>query len=194
MKSGRRVARLILLLLGMSLVLATLWPTDAAEAATVVFPDANLETAIREALNKPTGDITTEDLAGLTVLDAAWRGIQDLAGLDNATNLTELHLNGNQINDISPLSLLTNLTRLNLNWNQISDISALSSLTSLTDLSLFGNQIDDISVLSVLTGLTKLDVEGNQISDISVLSSLTNLTELIPIPSEDTIKHLERSL
>ena len=47
--------------------------------AQVTFADPNLEVALRDALNKPTGAITDADLAGLTELDARERGISDLS-------------------------------------------------------------------------------------------------------------------
>ena len=71
----------------------------------VNFPDPNLEAAIREAINKPEGPITDEDLAGLTELDASNRGISDLTGIEHCINLQWLDLRGNQITDIS-LSLI----------------------------------------------------------------------------------------
>jgi hypothetical protein len=79
------------------------------EAVEVVFKDPNLEAAVREALNIPTGPITSDDMAKLTSLDAHERNIQDLSGLEYAVNLQWLDLDGNQITDISPLSGLTNL-------------------------------------------------------------------------------------
>ena len=62
------------------------------EEDTVVFPDANLEGAIREAIAKPDGPIYTCDLKGCTVLGAASRNISDLTGLEYCTNLTNLDL------------------------------------------------------------------------------------------------------
>ena len=88
----------------------------------VHFPDPNLEAAVREALNKPTGDITTEDMATLTSLDAKGRGIVDLSGLEYAVNLHKLILVDNQISDISPLAGLIKLEYLDLAANQIGDI------------------------------------------------------------------------
>ncbi|MBM3240604.1 leucine-rich repeat domain-containing protein [Candidatus Poribacteria bacterium] len=99
-----------------------------------MFPDPNLKAAIREALNKPEGPITDEDLAGLTQLDASERGIIDLTGIEYCINLQYLHLGWNLISDISPLSNLTNLQWLMLWINQISNISPLSSLTNLQGL------------------------------------------------------------
>ena len=144
----------------------------------VTFPDANLETVIREFLNKPEGAIYTSDLESLTRLSIYKEGISDLTGLEYCTNLTELHLGGEQISDLSPLSSLTRLIVLYLGEDQITDISPLSSLTQLTVLRLGENQISDLSPLSKLTSLTRLYLYKNRISDISPLSGLTRLTVL----------------
>ena len=69
----------------------------------VNFPDSNLEAAIRAMIGKPTGDITTTDLEGMTNLNASGLGIQSIEGLQYCTNLTELYLNNNQISNISAL-------------------------------------------------------------------------------------------
>ena len=137
---------------------------------TVVFPDANLEKAIREALGKPAGEqIIAADLDKLTSLCAGFYGIGDLSGLENCTNLTELSIAGCNVSDISCLSSLTNLRVLSLSGNPISDISPLSSLTNLTMLALAAAQIHDISPLASLPNLKELHIWGNQISDISPL-------------------------
>lgn len=67
------------------------------------FPDYNLETEIRKAISKPTGDIYLEDVSGLTSFSAQTAGISDLTGIQCLTNLTWLRLQYNQIVDISPL-------------------------------------------------------------------------------------------
>ncbi len=144
----------------------------------VSFSDSNLEAAIREAIGKPTGCISTSDLEGLTFLQASHRNIADLTGLEHLTNLTTLYIWENQISNISPLANLTNLTVLYLSENQISDISPMANLTNLTELYLFTNQISDISPLANLTNLTLLYLAENQISDISPMANLTNLTDL----------------
>ena len=171
-----------------------------AHGEEVTFPDPNLEAAIREALNKPEGPITDEDLATLTELDAEGRGIIDLTGIEYCINLQELGLNFNQVSDISilsdltklqvlelwdnritnvgPLSSLTNLEWLRLEENQITDISPLANLTKLWWLWLYNNQISNISPLASLTNLAWLWLEGNQITDISPLANLFNLQTL----------------
>lgn len=145
----------------------------------ITFQDLNLDRAIREALNKPSGPIHASELAGLTSLTASDSEIEHLSGLQYCTNLTDLDLWHNQISDISPLADLTNLTGLSVQYNQISDVSPLANLTSLTVLDLWSNQIDDISPLGNLTSLTYLYLPRNQISDISALANLTNLLEIL---------------
>ena len=108
----------------LSVVLLAFVETEVLGAETPVnFPDSNLEQAIRDAIDKPTGDIYESDLTTLTYLDAEDRDIVDLTGLEYCAALTSLELDDNQIVDISPVSGLTNLTVVNLNKNQIVDIS-----------------------------------------------------------------------
>jgi len=169
------------------------------EDEPVVFPDANLEAAIREAIGKPTGNICPSDLEGLTILNARSESIADLTGLEHCTGLRHLHLGWTQISDISPLAELNNLRYLGLEGLQLSDISPLADLsylkvlsiqqnqitdisplanTDLTELYIYDNLIADISPLANLTKLTHLDLNSNQISDVSALAELTGLTSL----------------
>jgi len=155
------------------------------------FPDPGLDSAVREALNKPEGFITVDELAGLTELEARDRNIRNLTGIQHCVNLERLDLNNNQISDISALSNLTNLTWLELGWNQISDISPLVNLTNLRILLVDGNQITDISSLAELTEIGEfegdvqvrngvkvhLGLSNNQISDISPLMNNPGIGE-----------------
>jgi len=176
------------------------------EEEPVLFVCPNLEAAIREAIERPTGDIYPSDLKGLTELDADDRRIGDLTGLEHCTSLTHLNLDynritdiwplagltdlqdlrlgSNEISDVSPLAGLINVGLLNFTNNDISDISPLASLTNLTDLSLMSNQISDVSPLGGLTNLTQLNLRDNWISDISHLEGLTKLTWLSIINSQ----------
>ena len=153
-------------------VTALIPTTLIAEDGLVSFPDANLEAAVRQAIEKPTGDIHKSDLNGLTNLVANSLGITYIHGLEHCTSLTYLSLWENQINDLYPLAYLSNLRRLNLGNNNITDISRLSYLNGLRQLWLTHNQIINISPLSNLTNLTLLDLSENQITDISPLSNL----------------------
>jgi len=176
--------------------------SSLTDTTPVIFKDINLETKIRETLNKPSGIITRADMALLTSLNAYDRGIQYLNGMEYAINLLTLDLNKNQISDISslvnltklkvlylqgnlvsnisPLANLTNLLNLDLNGNHISNISVIASLNKLEGLSLFGNKlISDITPLANLTTLQFLDLGDNQISNISVLMNMTELKVLV---------------
>ncbi len=147
----------------------------------VVFPDPNLEAAVRDALNKPSGDVTCADMQSLSELKANRRAIENLEGLQNAVNLTTLDLAGNYISDLTPLQGLTNLTKLDLFYNTyVTDLTPLQGLTNLTylDIGFFNYEIDDVTPLQGLTNLTYLDIRGNIISDITPLQGLTNLTTL----------------
>ena len=145
----------------------------------VTIPDPNLRAALEEALGKASGaTITRADMLTLTELDAIDRGIQDLTGIEFATNLTRLGLGFNQVSDVSGLVSLKNLTGLSLFGNDVSDVSALASLKNLTGLSLFGNDVSDVSALASLINLTELYFYSNDVSDVSALVSLKNLTEL----------------
>ena len=97
-------------------------------ADNVLFPDAGLDAAIREALGKAVQDkITTKELAELVELNCYARGIRDLTGLEYATTLATPYLWNNQISDVSPLASRTNLTDLDLTGNPVdlNDIQAL---------------------------------------------------------------------
>jgi Leucine-rich repeat (LRR) protein len=155
----------VILLSGMFLMGQEGWPPDPV----VLFPDPGLQAAVREAINKPTGDILASDLVGLNDLQAQSRNITDLTGIQYCVDLMLVRLDDNQIVDISALSGLTDLQQIYLHHNQISDISALAGLTSLTDLYIFSNQISDISALSGLVNMHFLQLDNNPISDIQPL-------------------------
>ena len=89
---------------------ALLWDVSEYVTPVVYIPDANLGSAIRDALGKSRfAPITTTDMASLTTLNASNRNIRDLTGLEFATNLTELDLIDNPL---SSLSLNTHILAL----------------------------------------------------------------------------------
>jgi hypothetical protein len=85
-------------------LMALLVPFPVARADEVAtFPDPHLQARVREAIEKPVGDIYRSDLTGLTNLSANSEGITDLSGLEYCTSLTYLSLWRNKISNISPL-------------------------------------------------------------------------------------------
>ena len=144
-----------------------------------LFPDKNLDSAIRDALDLLLGErITTDNLANLVRLLADGSNITNLSGLEHCVNLVETDLSNNKISDISPLIFLDNLVTLNLQNNRISQIPAACTFSSLVNINLAGNQISDISPFNSLSNLANLSMAGNKLTDISPLGSLFNLTRL----------------
>jgi len=172
-KGIRWLASLITIFMLLSIVPVSY---SSAENDVVSIPDPNLEQAIRDELNKPVGDITTDDMAEMTSLLAIDRGIENLTGLEYAVNLTGLDFSNNQVSDLSPLQNLTSLTELYFGGNQVSDISPLQNLTNLRGLRFSDNQVSDISALENLTNLEQFSFRENQVSDLSPVQNLTNLT------------------
>ena len=170
--------------------------TDAADNAntaateqtvTILFmvvPDANLAAKIRaKLLLADDVEITVANLQSLTDLDAQSRQIQNITGLEHATNLTSLNIGRNAITDITPLGGLTNLTELFIHENPIRGIAPLANLSNLELLWAFlafrSNDFDDdLTPLAGLLNLKKLTLSGNFISDLTVFSGLTKLEQL----------------
>lgn len=155
-------------------------------AERVSFPDAGLETAVREAIGRASGDINTSQLEDLETLDASAREIANLEGIQYCTNLIELRLMDNVVVDLDPLSDLTSLLTLDLSGNQIVDLTPLSKLIQLTTLRAGNNRIIELEPLAALAlvnpqdgGLRSLELEGNNISNLSALGELVSLQKLV---------------
>ena len=173
---------------------------DADSTPTyVTFADSSLERAVRTALGAlvggdPTSSLTdptvpplrVTELASLTRLRAVGRDIRNLDGLQHATALDTLWLNGNPISDLSPLEKLTNLRFLKLNDNAVlTDVKPLAKLkNSLRYLSLKSNAV--LTDVKPLAKLTKLDTLKMHSSECAV-SDLSNFG----LPGKlDSLKHI----
>lgn len=184
---------------GMGLVIGVVLP-QAQSARTVEFPSHCLELAVREALDRPLGEITYGDLeqverlalVGNEVLedpssysyymndmtgDTSRGDVSDLSLLASMPNLEEVWLCRQQITDLSPLEGLP-LTTLVLCDNYIEDLSPLSSLTGLTTLWLGGNTPSDLTPLAGLTMLRNLNLDGVGGDGLTPLNSLAPLAGL----------------
>ena len=182
--------------------------TEIIPGASIQIPDPKLRAAIEEALGKASGDIiTTSEMETLEEFSASGSEIENLEGLQFATNLEDLNIWSTSVSNLSPLAGLTKLSRLRFTGAPASDLSPLSGLTNLRTLILyaigpsgldaalldisplagltelrtlwlFWNSIADISPLAGLTKLSHLDLKGNRVSDLSPLSGLKNLQRL----------------
>ncbi len=79
------------------------------------FKDEKFEQLIRTALNKPTGDITSGDMAEIKKLVGRNLGLSDISGIEYCINLNILDLGANNISNISELSVLSKLEHLVVN-------------------------------------------------------------------------------
>ena len=159
----------------------TITGVDVPETTDLVaFENADLEATVRSALRISRGyPVLKAEITRLTRLTATRKGIDDLTGLEEATNLTTLDLGQNEkISDLSPLSGLTSLTTLDLADNEIAALNSLSGLTALTSLNLAGNDITNVSNLQSLNSLQTLDLRNNNVGDVRPLSALTTLRNL----------------
>ena len=141
-------------------------------------PDANLRTAIEEALGKAPGTVTEADMSKLTRIDADDAGIRDLTGLEAATRLERIEFRHNSISDLSPLAGLTRLNNIKLRGNRITDVSPLAGLINVDWLGLEENEISNLSPLEGLIKLNGIGISGNPISDVSPLASLLSLERI----------------
>ncbi len=96
-----------------------------AQPNIVSFPDSLLEAAVRQAINKPIGDILVSDINTLDTLEASQLGIADLSGMEYMSSLSWVNLAFNQISDLIPLTGLTALSWLDLTENQVSELQPL---------------------------------------------------------------------
>ncbi len=148
-----------------------------AVAQTVSIPDPGLNAAVREALQKPTGPLTQQDLLNLTVLNAHDRNISSLAGLEAASNLNTLLLHGNQVHSID-LSTWMNLAALDLGDNSLTNVTLPNGMTNLFSLLLPDNGLTQLTLPADLSRLEELNLNNNDLVSFELPSTLTGLGTL----------------
>ncbi|WP_338541118.1 leucine-rich repeat domain-containing protein [Paenibacillus tundrae] len=173
----RRVTLLVLLFILSigSAGQALAYPTG--ESGNRLIEDPALEDGLKLILNKPLdAPLTVTDLQQLTVVDLSNAGIQSIAGLEQASNLTHLRLYGNEIETLTPLTHLTQLREIDVRNNYITSIDALADLKDLGRLLISNNSISSIDVIDEFTRLHTFFASGNQLTDITPLTDLSDLT------------------
>src|SRR6185503_2494240 len=147
-------------------------------AQEVQIPDPGLNAAIREALEKPNGPLTEQDLLSLINLDAGFRDVSSVEGLEAARNLTALELLNNRVSSFTLPSGLTNLTFLDLSGNPLTNCSLSSGLTHLDTLFIESTSLTSLTLPAGLTALTQLDLVGNRLTSFALPGDMTNLVAL----------------
>ena len=124
-----------------------------------------------------TVSLTKENLAemaSVTELNIAEKGLTDLSALKYFTGLQTLDCSRNSLTELD-VSALTNLTSMDCSFNSLTKLNV-SGQTNLTSLDCSDNQLTALDV-SALTSLTSLDCSDNQLTALDV-SNLTLLTKL----------------
>jgi len=119
-----------------------------------------------------------EDLTELTDLYLTDNGISDLTPLRNMTKLRTLNLSNNRVASLAPLSGLTQLQSVNLSFNEMTSLDGFypASLESFTARS--AGRLEDVSALTGATHLTFLDLYNCNVSDISSIAQSTEMNQL----------------
>ena len=118
------LSRTLLALLLLNGVARSAEPAPTATNTPPLFPDRNLEAAVRKfVFDKRDNDkpLTEADVANLSTIQAGGLGITNLAGLEKCQSLASLDLPKNKISDLGPLKDLTKIQYLNLADNQVAD-------------------------------------------------------------------------
>ena len=136
----------------------------AVQAQPVAFTDPQMKSAVVQQLQAQgvfSGlPVTQAQMLLLTNLPAANFGIQDTAGLQYASNLTALFLNGNPVTNYDGITNLTLLTELDINnvTPSLTNMAFVSGMWRLQHLEISGNLIADMSPLAGKTNLQFLDL------------------------------------
>lgn len=169
---------------------------------TIKIPDKVLLEEINKSLNKKELDsiILKSEIETLESLEIDSSYLENLEGLECATNLKELTIRNTSVKNFNSVSGLKELKKLNLMNNNITDIEFLKGLTSLESLNLQENKIEDVSAISdnlynlrelnlsynnlykvelgYLNSLINLDVSNNFLTDVEEFPKLSNLKTL----------------
>src|SRR5262245_3749555 len=142
--------------------------------AQEVILDAGLDAAIRDALNKPTGPLTEQDLLTLTNLNASDRSVSTLQGLEVARNLVSLDLSSNFLVNPTIPSTLTKLTTVDLHFSfdAMRNCSFPNTLTNLSRVLLSSCVLTNVTLPNGLASLVELNLAQNRLTTLNLPASL----------------------
>lgn len=156
----------------------------ADAAAQSIFPDKNLEAAVRkEVFEKRNNDqpILETDVPNISQVVGRGRDgkkVTSLAGLEKCRSVAAIELDLNDVTDLSPLRELRNVQLLSLKGNKVKDLSPLAGLVNLQYLQLENNEVEDLTPLAGLTNLRSLYLSNNKVTSIAPLAGLKKLWSL----------------
>ena len=158
----------VLWILALAMVLLCAAASADAVLNETVFPDTQFLAAVREFDTDQDGVLSGAEIAAVTRIDVAGRGIESLDGIGAFTALTHLNVTGNSLTRLD-VSGLPSLAWLACDSNQL-DTLVLGSLPALEVLSCENNWLTslDLSGCPALkelycgsNGMTVLDLSGN---------------------------------
>lgn len=184
----RRAAIAVAVVVLLLSALCFAWLNHRSTVRPYAFREPLIEQAVRLALDKPEGPLTTKELQGVTALHIFGRQIYDDDGqfwflgnhvfpYDAAVKARGLWQENGGIACLDDLKALPNLQTLSLYRQSISDISALRG-TKLQALGIGYNPVTDLSPLAGNPNLTSLNVSGLALSDTDVIATLPHLRAL----------------
>lgn len=222
----KRLSRLTAMLLALLFVFASLSPALAEEPPAeqnVTFKDLVLQQALMDGYYtvegvkhsiaftgydyNHDGGLSPSELSRLQELDLRGLPVSSLEGLECATSLRSVVIDGGTLDDLTPIAALpclssisiTNtqvsqlpqfqypekLIALMLSRNQLTGIEALQPLSNLLTLQIDHQSIRDLSPLSGLSKLYTLDVSGNPLEGEEPLAAVGRLPELMNLSADD---------
>ncbi|MDQ0231420.1 leucine-rich repeat domain-containing protein [Metabacillus malikii] len=150
----------------------TTW--SAPTGKKIHFNDEMLHETVKAQLGL-SRDLQESDMTKLESL-YIFEGVQDLSGLEYATNLYDLYIeNITETLDLSPLKNLTLLSIIQLDQVNVKDYSVLNGLKNLNSLTIMNNNLSDLSFISGMTKLYELTLIQNKLEDITPLTNLKKL-------------------
>ncbi len=152
--------------------------------SVVVLADSALERALRQAINRPTGELRQSYLRDLQSINSDQTGIKSLAGIAYCGNLRQVNLPRNLITDIAPLAELELLRIVNLIGNQVSSLSPLAGADNLEHVLINHNPVSSVVALGTCAKLTILRADDTQIRDFAPISNLPDL-EVLNVAEND---------
>ncbi|MDI6024575.1 leucine-rich repeat domain-containing protein [Leucobacter sp. UT-8R-CII-1-4] len=149
---------------------------DDSELA--VIPDEVLKREIAKALKTSPSGLTKGDLRKLRSLTAKNVGITDLSGLEDASNLDLLYIDGNEISSLEPIRGLTQMRQITVSRNPISDISPLQNMPELNWLEVNWTEIDTLEPLRGNTSLLWLQLAYTKVTSLDPIRESVGLYDL----------------
>ncbi|MEX1308120.1 MAG: leucine-rich repeat domain-containing protein, partial [Eubacteriales bacterium] len=161
--------RIVAIFLAICVVFAVPFVVFAEDTASI--PDAKLENALRELLEKDDSDtLLPSELATLTgEIDLSHLGITNIRGIEYLTGATSIDLSGNSIETMSShMDKLVNLESLDLSEDsgRYDFPGAVLDIPNLKSLSLAASKIRILpSRVSEMTALETLDISANRLDE-----------------------------